>query len=158
IYDRAVNIGDGHLGVMTPDWFGPENFFRLQVLQRELKALPLLVPLADGLSSDHHDVLENLFSQIPMLCSGTSGDVGRRKKRRYKNAGIVENAFGAECVDRCGDIGAGPDPVQPALLAPACEALGGLDTRNRERLCHIGDVDYVSRSGENLLQLSAAMR
>ena len=25
--NRPVNIGDGHLGVVTPDWFCAEDFF-----------------------------------------------------------------------------------------------------------------------------------
>jgi hypothetical protein len=29
VHDRSVNIGNGHLGVMPPDRFDPENLFRL---------------------------------------------------------------------------------------------------------------------------------
>jgi hypothetical protein len=59
--DRPVNIRDQNLGVVTPDRFGAEDLFRLRVLQREVEAPPFLVPLADGLSRDNHDVFENLL-------------------------------------------------------------------------------------------------
>ena len=54
-----------------------------------------------------------------MLGGGTASDVGRRKKRWRENPRIVENAFGAERVDRRRDISPSPDPVQPALFAPS---------------------------------------
>ena len=51
------------------------------MFQREFKALPLLVSLADGLASDHHDVLENLLGEIPMLGGGTTTNISRGKER-----------------------------------------------------------------------------
>ena len=90
-----------------------------------------------------------------MLCRGAASDVSGRKERRNKNPGIVENAFRAQRVDRCRDICAGANPAEPTLLAPTREAFSGFGARNGKRFRHVGDVDYISRCGQNLSQLSA---
>src|SRR5579859_3820671 len=156
--DRPVNIGDRHLGVVTPDGLGAEDFFGPQVLECEVEALPRLVGLADSLSRNDHDVLENLLGQVPMLRCGAASDVARRKQRRHENPSIIENAFRAECIDRRRNIGAGPDTAQPTLLAPSSKALGRLGARDSERLRHIGNVDDVTRPGEDLPKLGTATR
>ena len=147
--NRPVNIGDGHLCVVAPDWFCAEDFFRLQVLQSEVEALPLLVPLADGLSRYDHDVFENLLGQIPMLRGGAAGDVAGREQRRHEHPGIIENPFRPERVDRRRDIGARPDSAQPSLLTPTREALGGFGSRlTTSAFATSGDVDHIASSGE----------
>ena len=70
---------------------------------------------ADGLSRNDDDVLENLLGQIPMLRGGTASDVSGRKERGHKNPSVVENAFRTERIDRCRNIGAGPDPAAANL-------------------------------------------
>ena len=85
-----VDIGDRHFALMAPDRLGTEDFLGFQVLERKIKAVPLLLSDADGLAGDHDDILENLFREIPMLGGRAAGAtvvrrhdvIGLRRRRR----------------------------------------------------------------------------
>src|SRR5208337_2837464 len=55
-----MNVGDWYLRVMPPARLGAEYLVGAQMLQHELEALPCLALLADGLTGDDDNVLEDL--------------------------------------------------------------------------------------------------
>ena len=139
-----VDIGDRHFALMAPDRLGTEDFLGFQVLERKIKAVPLLLSDADGLAGDHDDILENLFREIPMLGGRAAADIGRREQRRHEDPRIIEYTFRAERNERSRYISAPPDPAQPTLLPPARKSLGCFYSRGAKHVCHIGDLDNVA--------------
>ncbi len=73
---RSMNVRNVHLRLTAPRWFASENLLGLHVLQRELRAVANLALGADSLTSDHDDIAEYLFREIPMLGGCSAADIG----------------------------------------------------------------------------------
>ena len=88
-----------------------------------------------------------------MLRCRAAGDISGRKERRHKHPSIVQNPFGAERVDRCGDIGARPDSAQPSLLHRAGESLRGAGACQMKGFCDMVYAHHVAGRAQHLNQL-----
>src|SRR5262245_12472202 len=107
----------------SPNRQRPEDFLLVDVLERELKALPRLPLPPDRPTGDDDNVFEYLFRKVPMLHRGAAADISGRKQRRDQNPSVVENAFRAEGIEGGGNIRAGANTSKPALFCPSCETL-----------------------------------
>lgn len=123
---RAVDVGDWNLGVMPPDWLGTKNLVGGEMLQGKVETLPFLVLLTNGLTGDDDNILEDLLRKVPMLGSGSAGDISRAEQRGYENPAIVQDTVRAKGVDRRRNISSRANPADPTLLAPPCQTLCGI--------------------------------
>src|SRR5258708_48834 len=89
INNCSVNVRDWHLGMMSPNRLSTENLISVDMFQREFESLSRLVFLADSLASDYDNILEDLFSEVPMLRGRSARNIGRAEQRRHENPGIV---------------------------------------------------------------------
>ncbi len=155
--DRAVHVGYGHAGLMVPDALRAKELPFVDVLQRKQRSVSLLALLAHGLCRHHHDVLEDLLGEIPMLGRRAPPDICGREERGDEHPGIVEDAVGSHRVDRSCDISSAADPSQPTLLGPARKALGGRGPVELQSGRDVIHMDYVSRRGQDADKLCSTL-
>ncbi len=156
--NRAGNIGDQDAAVLAPDSLGSEDFFSANMAQRESRAVALLAPLPERLRRHDDNVIENLLRQVPVFRRRAAADIAGRKERRHENPGIIEHLLRTERIERHGRIGAGADPVQPALTGPPGEALCRFRAVDLQGLLHGGNADQIAAGANDLGELRAAFR
>ncbi|MCY4346451.1 MAG: hypothetical protein OXC17_06600 [Aestuariivita sp.] len=154
--DRSMYVGDRYPRPMVPDILRGEDLPLINVLQREGRAVPLLVLLTRGLRAHHEDVLEYLFGQVPVLGCRSTPDVGRRKERGNKHPWVIKDAIRSHGVDRSRDIGTTAHSSQPSLFSLAGQTLGGTGSVELEGNHHVIDVHDVAGLGQHLEKLGAS--
>jgi len=158
VHDRPVNVGYGDLRAVPPHRPRAEHAFRLDVLEREERAMVANMPRADSAGCEDNDIVEYLLGEIPMLGGRAAADIGGRPKRRDQHPQIVEHMPAVERVQRSGNIGARADATEPPLFCPAGEPFGRIFPWKIKRARGVLYTDHIARCANKVGKLGPAGR